>query len=223
MGFFNFFNRIPSFGNFSFFKPFVPAKKVSTFLPFTFAAALPFVPLPVFGSSIFNFSSTPTWGDTFTKTSNNKKSGSVSTSYVGSSSTTLSGKDCTKYDGLIKKYALKYGVEPNFVKAVMKKESTFNPKAGSGAGAKGLMQLMPATAASLGVKNVYDPEQNIEAGVRMLRDLGKKYKGDKKMILAAYNWGSGNLAKYGFGNRPAETRNYVTKVLQYYNDYNRCA
>ena len=125
-----------------------------------------------------------------------------------------------KYDALISKYAQQYGVEENFVRAVMKQESRFNPKAESGAGAKGLMQLMPATARQYNVTDPFDPEQSIRGGVHLLSNLSKMYKGDKKMILAAYNWGCGNLNKFGFEKRPAETRNYVNLVLKYYEEYN---
>lgn len=123
------------------------------------------------------------------------------------------------YDDLINKYAEKFGVEPAFAKAVIKQESRFNPNAKSSAGAKGLMQLMPRTAGSYGVNDPYNPEQNIRGGIKMLSILSKKYKGDKKMILAAYNWGEGNLDKKGFDARPKQTREYIPLVLGYYNEY----
>lgn len=128
-------------------------------------------------------------------------------------------KNENKYDDLINKYAKQYNIEPEFVKAVIKQESKFNPNAGSNKGAKGLMQLMPSTAKSYGVTDVYDPEQNIRAGTEMLSRLSKQYNGDKEMILAAYNWGSGNLAKKGFEKRPKETQKYIPLVLGYYNEY----
>ena len=135
----------------------------------------------------------------------------------------LSNKDSTQYNNLINKYSEQYGVDPNFVKAVIKQESRFNPRA-TGIStkygrARGLMQLMPDTAKQYGVTDLYNPEQNIKAGVQLLSDLSKQYNGNKKMILAAYNWGSGNLNKKGFENRPNETRDYINKVLGYYNEY----
>lgn len=123
------------------------------------------------------------------------------------------------FDNLIIKYAKKYSVDVALVRAIIKQESNFNPKAKSTKGAMGLMQLMPKTAEAYGVTDAYNPEQNIEAGVQILSDLSKKYNGDKKLILAAYNWGSGNLAKSGYENRPKETRNYIDNVLKYYNEY----
>ena len=123
------------------------------------------------------------------------------------------------FDNLITKYAKKYSVDAALVRAVIKQESKFNPNAKSSKGAMGLMQLMPKTAEAYGVTDAYNPEQNIEAGVRMLSELSKRYNGDKKLILAAYNWGSGNLAKNGYEKRPKETRNYIDNVLKYYNEY----
>lgn len=130
------------------------------------------------------------------------------------------------FDNLITKYAKKYNVEVSFIRAIIKQESSFNPNAESDAKAKGLMQLMPATFDEIRRKNdisgdIFDPETNIKAGVIMLSNLSEKYKGDKKMILAAYNWGMGNLEKNGYEKRPKETRNYIDNVLKYYNEYNQ--
>lgn len=133
----------------------------------------------------------------------------------------ISTSENNQYNDLILKYAKQYDVDPNFVKAVIKQESRFNPNAGSGAGAKGLMQLMPATASSYGVTDVCNPEQNIKAGVKILSENLKKYKGDLNMVLAAYNWGPGNLKKKGFENRPAETRKYIPAVLGFYKEYQK--
>ena len=124
---------------------------------------------------------------------------------------------------IILKYAKEYDVDPNFVKAVIKQESRFKANAGSRAGAKGLMQLMPATARSYGVTNVYDPEQNVKAGVKMLSELIKRYNGNLEDVLAAYNWGIGNLRLEAQGKkvRPKETRQYVPAVLGFYREYSR--
>lgn len=121
-----------------------------------------------------------------------------------------------KYSSLIKKYAKQYGVNPNLIAAIIKQESAFNAKAISPAGAKGLMQLMPATARSLGVKNSYDPSQNIKGGTKYIAQMLKKYGGNIEKALRAYNAGSGNLAKsYGF----AETNKYVKNVTSNFNSY----
>lgn len=121
-----------------------------------------------------------------------------------------------KYSSLIKKYAKQYGVNPNLIAAIIKQESAFNAKAISPAGARGLMQLMPATARSLGVKNSYDPSQNIKGGTKYIAQMLKKYGGNIEKALRAYNAGSGNLAKsYGF----AETNKYVKNVTSNFNSY----
>ena len=123
------------------------------------------------------------------------------------------------YDDIIEKYGKIYGIETDFIRAIIKQESKFKPNAKSKEGAMGLMQLMPDTAKSYGVSDPYNPEQNIEGGVKLLSYLNKRYNGNKEMILAAYNWGTGNLSKYGYEKRPAETREYIKKVMEYYNEY----
>jgi len=109
--------------------------------------------------------------------------------------------------------ANKYGLDPNLVIAVATQESGGNPNAVSPVGAQGVMQLMPATAAQLGVTNPLDPSQNIDAGVRYLSQLMDQFDGNTQLALAAYNWGPGHVSKYGFSNWPAETTNYVSKIL----------
>lgn len=123
-----------------------------------------------------------------------------------------------KLDLFIHEQAKNKGVDPALVKAVIKAESNFNPKAVSHAGARGMMQLMPATAKILGVKNSMDPFDNIKGGTSYLRDMLKTFK-DKDKALAAYNAGPGAVRKYKGIPPYSETRNYVKKVNQYYQDY----
>jgi len=121
-------------------------------------------------------------------------------------------------DPIIAKASKRYGVEMGLIKAVIKAESNFNPNAVSSAGAQGLMQLMPGTARALGVHNSFDPEQNVMAGTRFLRDLLNRYNGKLDSALAAYNWGPGNVDKRP-DHLPRETRDYLARVKQLYSSY----
>lgn len=118
-------------------------------------------------------------------------------------------------DAIFQEAANTYGVSVNLLKAVGMAESNFNPNAQSGAGAQGVMQLMPATAASLGVTNPFDARQNIMGGAKLLAQNLSMYGGNVDLALAAYNAGPGNVAAYGGVPPFAETQNYVVKVKQY--------
>lgn len=129
-----------------------------------------------------------------------------------------SGLSCSaQLDAIFDEAASKYGVDAKFLKAIAKCESDFSTECTSHSGAMGIMQLMPQTAASLGVTNAYDPYQNIMGGARYISEKLAQYNGDKSLALAAYNAGSGNVAKYGGIPPFKETQNYVAKVMAYYN------
>jgi soluble lytic murein transglycosylase-like protein len=119
-------------------------------------------------------------------------------------------------DSAIDQAAARHNVDPNLVRAVVKVESNFNPNAVSRKGAMGLMQLMPSTARSLKVKNPFDPEQNVDAGVRHLKRLLESYGGDVKLTLAAYNAGSGAVARSAGVPHYLETQNYVRRITNLY-------
>jgi soluble lytic murein transglycosylase-like protein len=117
------------------------------------------------------------------------------------------------YDELILQHARAQGIRPDLVRAVIQVESGYNPGARSPKGAMGLMQLMPGTAAALGVSRPYDPEQNIRGGVAYLRQLLTRYQDNEELALAAYNAGPEAVGRYGNRVPPyRETRDYVQKV-----------
>ncbi len=119
-------------------------------------------------------------------------------------------------DSSIVMAAARHNVDPNLVRAVVKVESNFNSNAVSRKGAMGLMQLMPSTARQLNVKNPFDPDQNVDAGVRHLKQLLENYGGDVNLTLAAYNAGSGAVARSAGVPHYAETQNYVRRITNLY-------
>ena len=134
----------------------------------------------------------------------------------------------TSYDGWIQQAASANGLDPDLVRAVIQTESGFRADAQSGAGAQGLMQLMPSTAKSLGVTDAFDPQQNIEAGTKYLSNLVQRF-GDLRLALAAYNTGPGHISDLNISDpdNAAEyvkiserVRGYVSKVLSRYDTYN---
>jgi hypothetical protein len=119
-------------------------------------------------------------------------------------------------DQAIEEAATKHNVDPNLVRAVVKVESNFDPTAVSRKGAMGLMQLMPSTARELNVSNPFDPEQNVDAGVRHLKRLLERFNGNVGLSLAAYNAGQGAVQRSGGVPPFAETRNYVRRITTLY-------
>lgn len=123
------------------------------------------------------------------------------------------------FNDLILSNAQAQGVDPALVRAVIHAESSFNPDAVSPAGARGLMQLMPATAARFGVSEAYNPEENIRGGVTYLRFLLDKFNGDMRLAAAGYNAGEGAVMKYGGVPPYNETTNYVARVMDLHGQY----
>ena len=128
--------------------------------------------------------------------------------------------DILKYSSYIENASKTHGVDSALVHAVITAESGYNAQAVSRAGARGLMQLMPETAQRYGVRNIHDPQDNINGGVRYLRDLITMFNGNLELAVAAYNAGENAVIRYGHRIPPyAETANYVPKVLGFYRKF----
>ena len=125
------------------------------------------------------------------------------------------------YGDLIHAKAVKYDVDPALVAAVIEQESRFRERARSQVGARGLMQLMPRTGRWMGARDLYDPEQNVDAGVKYIKYLQKRFHGNVKQTIAAYNAGEGNVKRYGGVPPFRETQTYVKKVMHNYEKRNR--
>ena len=124
-------------------------------------------------------------------------------------------------DSIIQEAAGRHDVDPNLVRALIKVESNFDAHAISRKGAMGLMQLMPSTARTLNVSNPFDPQQNVDGGVRHLKRLLQDFNGDVKLSLAAYNAGAGAVTR-SIGVPPyAETRKYVKRITELYGDHGK--
>lgn len=126
-------------------------------------------------------------------------------------------KNFEQYSMLISTICERHGVAPQLVKAVIQVESNYNDRAISHVGASGLMQLMPATAARYGVVSIFEPAQNIEGGVRYLKDLLQLFNSDLRLTVAAYNAGENRVLRLNDVPQFIETQNYVRKVLALYN------
>lgn len=132
-----------------------------------------------------------------------------------------SSLETASVNSLVQHYARKYALDPDLVKAVVKAESNFDPACVSTAGARGLMQVMPATAAEMQIYDLSDPSQNIAAGSRYLRRMFKRFSGDMDLALAAYNAGPSVVEYYGGVPPYKETRMYLKNVKKYFNEYRR--
>lgn len=126
-------------------------------------------------------------------------------------------------DALVSENAQSQEVDPALIKAIIANESGFNANATSNVGAQGLMQLMPGTAAGLGVTDAYDPAQNVAGGTKYIKGLLDRFNGDVRLAVAAYNAGPGAVEKYGGVPPYAETQNYVQNVLASYTKYRGAA
>lgn len=151
------------------------------------------------------------------KVSNLKTSGTPEPALAPAPASTTSRGKADAFRPLIEKYASDYNLHPSLIHSIIAQESGFNPKAVSPKGAQGLMQLMPATAEMLGVSNSFDPEQNIQGGVRHFRSLMDNFNNDVTLSLAAYNAGANLVRRLGRVPEIRETKDYVKSITKLYN------
>lgn len=156
-------------------------------------------------------------GVTFERLVNSMTEEQRSRSLGGASAS--SRPDPSQFDGMIRAASQKWNVDESLIRAVIKQESGYDPKATSWCGAQGMMQLMPETASGLGVKDAYDAEQNIMGGTRYLRSLLDRFDGNISKALAGYNAGPGAVEKHGGIPPYEETQHYVSNVLEFYRRY----
>ncbi|MFC1745676.1 transglycosylase SLT domain-containing protein [Candidatus Riflebacteria bacterium] len=163
------------------------------------------------------------WHEKFEIVLKTMKQGHSVTSFVQKrpAMNNIKGFNDEKFTGTIYKSASMFGLDPLLIKAIIKTESDFNPRAVSRAGAVGLMQLMPETAKDLGISNSFDPVENVLGGTKYIKQMLKNNKNNLDLALASYNAGPQNVAKYGGIPPFKETRNYVKKVKHYYSFYQK--
>jgi soluble lytic murein transglycosylase-like protein len=149
-----------------------------------------------------------------------RESGSISSREAAGTGEVVQGRSRTgakatglDLNSLVRQTASQLEVEPELIHAVIRQESGYDPYAVSHKGAKGLMQLMPATARRFGVKDVFDPAENVQGGVKYLRQLLDRYDGDRRLALAAYNAGEGAVDRFGGVPPYRETQDYVDRIV----------
>ena len=167
------------------------------------------------GSGVIYLANRPDIGISILKNGSNK----ILRSSSGRHS--VSVRPTSRYDSLIREASNRYGVGFELIKAVIHAESAFDPFAVSRKGARGLMQLMPETAKNLGVRNGFDPRENVLGGTRYLREMLERYNHDLKLSLAAYNAGPTTVDRIGGVPPYSETRNYIRQVFSLMRIYGR--
>jgi soluble lytic murein transglycosylase-like protein len=162
---------------------------------------------------------TPALGEATALAPTSTAPATATTAATPATSPTTPAAGAVPYQSLIEESCARYGVDPALLAGLIEQESHFDPTVGSPAGAQGLTELMPETAAALGVTDPHDPAQSIDAGARLLSEKLAEFGGDTELALAAYNAGSGAVQQYGGIPPYPETQEYVKKVLGYAANY----